>query len=211
MVRFFLMLFFTLSFLTNCFSQTMVVKSPSWAIHDQEMAMEQRAVWAEGGAQAVEQLAINNERLKLVKDATKRLKEINRKIANVRYLEDAISTTTKATMRMGAFMKNIEADNLFEPEEYRAIFSHCTMILSSAQMTIDALTIVITDNFAEMNDFERMTIIRESLQQLKDDVAVLNSFMNEVNYVNNQRMQIRTLKYMQWALRSDWERGSDDN
>jgi hypothetical protein len=191
----FLILFFVVSF---GFSQpvTVVVKNPAWEAEDHAISMEQRAKWAEEMAKLSEQVHTGRENLQLLKDATKKLREVNRRIANIRMLEDAIFMTMNAYDMAEKHIARIKANDLLDPETYSAVLMRMRHCLSITNYTIDRLKIVITDNFAEMNDSERMKNLDTFLTKLQTDLAIINAFFWEVERLEYNLMHVRTTQYL---------------
>lgn len=199
LILFIVLVIISISF--NAFSQAVVVRDPTWQAEEHAKFMEHRAQWAKELAQLSNQVDIQRRNLELLQDATKKLREVNRRIANYRHLEESISLTYACYDRLTAFIKQLERDDLFKPEEIRAI---STLLLSALSMTsnsINALTIVVTDNFAEMNDAERLANLNAALLQLRQDVGVFHSFIWEIEVLNNHRMQLRTFKFIKESLK----------
>jgi len=52
-----------------------------------------------------------------------------------------------------------------------------------------------------MNDGSRMSNMRESLNQLKQDVGTFYALVNEVDMLQQQRAALNTLKYLKTTLK----------
>jgi uncharacterized protein YfkK (UPF0435 family) len=55
---------------------------------------------------------------------------------------------------------------------------------------------VLTDNFSEMSDGERLLNMNSAIKELRENLGVINSAIIEVETLDNQRMQLRTLNYI---------------
>jgi len=182
-----------LAYFSDSFSQVVVVKDPAWKVED---AIEK----AKEFAILEDQLLTSKEHLKHIKDATEKLQKVNRLIRNYRHLEDAISLTANAYQRFGQFIKNIEKDNLFSIEEVRMATTLCMTILSNTAYSMDVLSTVLKDFGFEASDYERLNLLDSHLKTLRSDVNTLYLFIWEIEQLNNNRMQIRTIEYMRYAL-----------
>jgi hypothetical protein len=69
-------------------------------------------------------------------------------------------------------------------------------LLSQTSYAISTLTVVLTDNLSEMTDGERLLNMNQALNELKDNLGVINSAIIEVEILDNQRLQLRTLNYI---------------
>lgn len=192
-----LSLFF--GFFLHClaFSQaTVVVRNPGWAAQEAAKQAEEKA---DRGLQLVrlgEAVKVANDNLQIVKDATKKLVEINRKVANYRNLEVSIIMVDDALKRTKRTLKTLDEHNCFSPTEYRQITETLMGLVSQTSYAISSLTVVLTDNFSSMTDGERLMNMNAALKQLRDDMGVINAALIQIEFLDQQRMQIRTLKYL---------------
>ena len=69
-------------------------------------------------------------------------------------------------------------------------------LLNQTSYAISTLTIVLTDNLSEMSDGDRLLNMNQALKELRENLGVINSATIEVEILDNQRMQLRTLNYM---------------
>ena len=69
-------------------------------------------------------------------------------------------------------------------------------LLSQTSYDISTLTVVLTDNFSEMSDGERLLNMNSAIKELRENLGVVNSAIIEVETLDNQRMQLRTLNYI---------------
>lgn len=181
---------------------TVVVKNPAWKMEDEAKFKLEMADRLREYGKLAEQVESTREHLKMVKDATKKLMEINRKIANYRYLEMALSNLNDALQKVKSTMRTLNESNCFSPSEYRMINESVLNLVNHTSFTIQAITVVVTDNFASMTDGERLSNLQESVKQLRDDLGVINNFLWELETLNNQRMQVKTLKYFNNTLKT---------
>lgn len=188
---------FTLSFILISFygySQPMVVaRNPAWVAQDKVREANELKDRIALYAQTSQIVTNAREHLKWVKDATNKLKQINRRIANYRYLEESITAVSEAYNRVQNTLATLNSSSCFTIAEYRTINQSLMNMLGQTTFAISALTIVITDNFSEMNDAERLASLSNALNQLRDDIGVVDNFLNEVEILNNQRQQIKTI------------------
>lgn len=190
-----------LSFISNISTaQVVVVKDPSWQFDDQAKFMEARAQWSAEQAKWAESIAQNAERLQMLKDATRTLKEVNRRIVNINILEDAIVVTARTHEMTIEHIKRIERNQLFSVDEYVMITSMVQRCLSMTAYTIKQLTVVVTDNFAQMGDGERQQNLNIFLTKLQNDLEVIASLLWEIEKMENNLMHLRTTQYMKKAL-----------
>jgi uncharacterized protein YfkK (UPF0435 family) len=56
--------------------------------------------------------------------------------------------------------------------------------------------VVLTDNLSEMSDGDRLLNMNQALKELRENLGVINSAVIEVETLDNQRMQLRTLNYI---------------
>jgi uncharacterized protein YfkK (UPF0435 family) len=69
-------------------------------------------------------------------------------------------------------------------------------LLSQTSYAISTLTVVLTDNLSEMSDGDRLLNMNQALKELRENLGVVNSAVIEVETLDNQRMQLRTLNYI---------------
>ena len=69
-------------------------------------------------------------------------------------------------------------------------------LLSQTSYAISTLTVVLTDNLSEMSDGDRLLNMNQALKELRENLGVINSAIIEVETLDNQRMQLRTLNYI---------------
>ena len=69
-------------------------------------------------------------------------------------------------------------------------------LLSQTSYAISTLTVVLTDNLSEMTDGERLLNMNQALKELRENLGVINSAIIEVEILDNQRLQLKTLNYI---------------
>jgi len=174
----------------------MVVRNPSWLISDQLKESLEKADRLQQLNKLTEQIETQKESLKAIKDATEKLRKINRKVANYHNLELAIVQVSESYARVLGLLKTLNDHNCFKPSEYHTISESMMGLLSQTSYAISTLTVVLTDNLSEMTDGERLLNMNQALNELKDNLGVINSAIIEVEILDNQRMQLRTLNYI---------------
>jgi uncharacterized protein YfkK (UPF0435 family) len=175
---------------------TMVVKNPAWQAEDATKEALEKADRLRQLEKLTEQVNTQKESLQTIKDATEKLKKINRKVANYHNLELAISQVSDSYARVLGCLKTVNDHNCFEPSEYHMISESMMGLLSQTSYSISTLTVVLTDNLSEMTDGERLLNMNQALNELKDNLGVVNSAIIEVEILDNGRMQLRTLNYI---------------
>ena len=180
----------------EAFSQTVVVKNPAWEIEDATREKAEMTDRLREYAKLSEQVATERENLQVIKDATEKLKKINRKVANYHNLELAIAQVSDSYTRVLGSLKTINDHNCFKPSEYHTINESMMGLLSQTSYAISTLTVVLTDNLSEMSDGDRLLNMNQALKELRENLGVINSAIIEVETLDNQRMQLRTLNYI---------------
>lgn len=178
------------------FSQTVVVRNPAWKISDEVKETLEKADRLRQLEKLTEQVNTQKESLQAIRDATEKLRKINRKVANYHNLELAIVQVSDSYTRVLSSLKTINDHNCFKPSEYHMISESMMGLLSQTSYAISTLTVVLTDNLSEMTDGERLLNMNQALNELKDNLGVINSAIIEVEILDNQRMQLRTLNYI---------------
>jgi hypothetical protein len=178
------------------FSQTVVVRSPAWKIEDEAKESLEKADRLRQMASLTEQVNTQKESLQAIRDATEKLRKINRKVANYHNLELAIVQVSDSYTRVLGSLKTVNDHNCFKPSEYHMITESMMGLLSQTSYAISTLTVVLTDNFSEMSDGERLLNMNQAIKELRENLGVINSAIIEVEILDNQRMQLRTLNYM---------------
>jgi len=178
------------------FSQTVVVRNPAWKISDEVKESLEKADRLQQLNKLTEQIETQKESLKAIKDATEKLRKINRKVANYHNLELAIVQVSDSYTRVLGSLKTINDHNCFKPSEYHMISESMIGLLSQTSYAISTLTVVLTDNLSEMTDGERLLNMNQALKELRENLGVINSAIIEVETLDNQRMQLRTLNYI---------------
>ena len=180
----------------EAFSQTVVVKNPAWEIEDATREKAEMTDRLREYTKLTEQVATEREHLQVIKDATEKLKKINRKVANYHNLELAIAQVSDSYTRVLGSLKTINDHNCFKPSEYHTINESMMGLLSQTSYAISTLTVVLTDNLSEMSDGDRLLNMNQALKELHENLGVINSAVIEVETLDNQRMQLRTLNYI---------------
>jgi uncharacterized protein YfkK (UPF0435 family) len=178
------------------FSQTVVVRSPAWKIEDEAKESLEKADRLRQMASLTEQVNTQKESLQAIRDATEKLRKINRTVANYHNLELAIVQVSDSYTRVLGSLKTVNDHNCFKPSEYHMITESMMGLLSQTSYAISTLTVVLTDNFSEMSDGERLLNMNQAIKELRENLGVINSAIIEVEILDNQRMQLRTLNYM---------------
>jgi uncharacterized protein YfkK (UPF0435 family) len=191
-----LFIFFLLLLTFEVFSQTVVVRSPTWKIEDEAKDALEKADRLRQLEKLTEQVKAQKESLQAIRDATEKLRKINRKVANYRNLELAIVQVSDSYTRVLGSLKAINEHNCFKPSEYRMISESMMGLLSQTSYSITTLTVVLTDNFSEMSDGERLLNMNQAIKELRENLGVINSAIIEVEILDNQRMQLKTLNYI---------------
>jgi uncharacterized protein YfkK (UPF0435 family) len=175
---------------------TMVVKDPTWKFEDETTETLEKADRLRQLEKLTEQVNTQKESLQAIKDATEKLKKINRKVANYHNLELAIAQVSDSYTRVLGSLKTINDHNCFKPSEYHTINESMMALLSQTSYAISTLTVVLTDNLSEMSDGDRLLNMNQALKELRENLGVINSAVIEVETLDNQRMQLRTLNYI---------------
>ena len=194
MKKLFTIFLFLISY--EAFSQTVVVKNPAWEIEDATREKVEVTDRLREYTKLTEQVATEREHLQVIKDATEKLKKINRKVANYHNLELAIAQVSDSYTRVLGSLKTINDHNCFKPSEYHTINESMMGLLSQTSYAISTLTVVLTDNLSEMSDGDRLLNMNQALKELHENLGVINSAIIEVETLDNQRMQLRTLNYI---------------
>ena len=190
--------FFLLLLSVNLFGQAavVVVKNPVWKLEDEAKDKIEMSDRLREYAKLTEQVNTQKESLQTIRDATEKLRKINRKVANYHNLELAIVQVSDSYTRVLSSLKTISDHNCFKPSEYHMISESMMGLLSQTGYSITTLTVVLTDNFSEMTDGERLLNMNQAIKELRENLGVINSAIIEVEILDNQRMQIRTLNYI---------------
>jgi len=175
---------------------TVVVKNPSWQAEDAVKESLEKADRLRQITTLTEQVNTQKESLQAIRDATEKLRKINRKVANYHNLELAIVQVSDSYTRVLNSLKTISDHNCFKPSEYHNISESMMGLLSQTSYSITTLTVVLTDNFSEMSDGERLLNMNQAIKELRENLGVINSAIIEVEILDNQRMQLRTLNYI---------------
>lgn len=175
---------------------TMVVKNPAWQAEDAAKESLEKADRIRQITTLTEQVNTQKESLQTIRDATEKLRKINRKVANYHNLELAIVQVSDSYTRVLGSLKTISDHNCFKPSEYHMISESMMGLLSQTSYAISTLTVVLTDNLSEMTDGERLLNMNQALKELRENLGVINSAIIEVEILDNQRMQLRTLNYI---------------
>ena len=175
---------------------TMVVKNPAWQAEDAAKESLEKADRIRQITTLTEQVNTQKESLQTIRDATEKLRKINRKVANYHNLELAIVQVSDSYTRVLGSLKTISDHNCFKPSEYHMISESMMGLLSQTSYAITTLTVVLTDNLSEMSDGERLLNMNQAIKELRENLGVINSAIIEVEILDNQRMQLRTLNYI---------------
>jgi uncharacterized protein YfkK (UPF0435 family) len=193
-----LFIFFLLLLSVDLFGQAavVVVKNPAWKLEDEAKDKLEMSDRLREYAKLTEQVNTQRESLQAIRDATEKLRKINRKVANYHNLELAIAQVSEAYTRVLTSLRRINDNNCFKPSEYHIISESMMGLLSQTSYSITTLTVVLTDNFSEMTDGERLLNMNSAIKELRENLGVINAAIIEVEILDNQRMQLRTLNYI---------------
>jgi uncharacterized protein YfkK (UPF0435 family) len=180
---------------------TMVVKNPAWQAEDAAKESLEKADRIRQITTLTEQVNTQKESLQAIRDATEKLRKINRKVANYHNLELAIVQVSDSYTRVLGSLKTVNDHNCFKPAEYHMITESMMGLLSQTSYAISTLTVVLTDNLSEMSDGDRLLNMNQALKELRENLGVINSAVIEVETLDNQRMQLRTLNYINTILK----------
>jgi hypothetical protein len=172
MKKLFTIFLFLISY--EAFSQTVVVKNPAWEIEDATREKVEMTDRLREYTKLTEQVATEQKYLQVVIDATEKLKKINRKVANYHNLELAIAQVSDSYTRVLGSLKTINDHNCFKPSEYHMITESMMGLLSQTSYAISTLTVVLTDNFSEMSDGERLLNMNQAIKELRENLGVIN-------------------------------------
>lgn len=175
---------------------TVVVRNPAWSTADEAKEALEKADRLRQLGKLTEQVNTQKESLQAIRDATEKLKKINRKVANYHNLELAVVQVSDSYARVLSSLNTINEHNCFKPAEYHRISESMMGLLSQTSYAISTLTVVLTDNFSEMSDGERLLNMNSAIKELRENLGVINSAIIEVETLDNQRMQLRTLNYI---------------
>ena len=97
--------FFLLLLTVNLFGQAavVVVKNPAWKLEDEAKDKIEMSDRLREYAKLTEQVKTQKESLQVIRDATEKLRKINRKVANYHNLELAIVQVSEAYTRVLRF------------------------------------------------------------------------------------------------------------
>jgi uncharacterized protein YfkK (UPF0435 family) len=191
-----ILLFLMLFLSVPVFGQVVVIKDPTWSMSDITKESLEKADRLQQLNKLTEQVNTQRESLQAIKDATEKLKNINRKVANYHNLELAIEQVSDSYSRVLGLLKTIDDHNCFKPSEYHIISESMLGLISQTSYAINTLTVVLTDNLSEMTDAERLLNMNQALKELRENLGVINCAITEVETLDNQRMQLRTLQYV---------------
>jgi hypothetical protein len=192
----FLLLFLTIEFFGQVTPITIVVKDFTWRAEDEKKNLIEMSDRAREYTKLTEQVEAQRESLQAIRNATEKLKNINRKVANYHNLELAIVQVSESYSRVLELLKTLDEHNCFKAYEYHRINESMMGLLSQTSYAISTLTIVLTDNISEMSDGERLLNMNQALKELRENLGVINAAIIEVEILDNQRMQLRTLNYI---------------
>jgi uncharacterized protein YfkK (UPF0435 family) len=173
-----------------------VVKNPVWKAEDEVKDKIEASDRLREYAKLTEQVETEQKSLQVIKDATEKLRNINRKVANYHNLELAIEQVSDSYSRVLGLLKTVDDHNCFKPSEYHIISESLLGLISQTSYAISTLTVVLTDNLSEMTDAERLLNMNQALKELRENLGVINCAIIEVETLDNQRMQLRTLQYL---------------
>jgi hypothetical protein len=189
------------------YGQMIVMRDPTWIAAEQVNKAEERARFIEMRATYVKQLAEMSTQaaqlktlVEATKDATKKLREINRRIMNYRNLEEAIVSVKRAFDYQAELMEMIYKSGNFSIEESQQVLNSSMNLLAVTSYAIHTLTVVLTDNLADMDDSSRLSTMNQAIYQLRDDLAVFNNFVMEIYILNNHRQNMRSLRALNSLL-----------
>lgn len=186
----------------SCFSQAAIItRDPYWVASEEKNASLDLADRAKQYAEYSQKVNDAKDRLKYIKEATKKLKEINRKVADYRRLEECLVYTYRAYDRFDEYSKTLSQSDCFKPEELKYILSLFDNCLSMTSTSINALSVVVTDNLSEMSDGQRLMNINIAIKELRSNVGVFYGLIDEVDILKNQRNSLRTYQVFVGTLK----------
>lgn len=158
--------------------------------------LEQMLKYSEQVKLTTEQVDNAKERLAIVKEGVEKLKNINTKINNIKALERALEQQKYMIQRSEAFMQEVKQRGILSIQMTTEAFSTLEGLLSTTSYTISILSMVLTSD-TEMNDYGRLSLMKDFVDQLNDDILLMETAMYEIKRIENSTMNSNTVKYMQ--------------
>lgn len=186
----------TAPILETMYSTEMGLKAED-RISDQAKHVQKMAEFTRQTAEAIKQVEKTEEHLSIVKEKTEKLRKINTKISNIRGLEDALQQEAYMIKRAYDFMEEVNKREILPLQVSSDALSILSGILSSASYTIRMLTIVLTPDESEMNDYERMNLMRTFLEDLNNDIVLFETAIYEIQRTEHLIVNSRTVDYME--------------
>lgn len=173
---------------------TVVTRDPGWVAEDQ-LRLEETAVQnALVHEEMVKNVAHSFNLLKLMKESTEKLREINRRVANIVMLENAVMSVAECSKDYANMLNRMQSSGNFTLNELQSLITYTSTIVYQMSFSLSMIEVVVTDNWAEMSDGERMSNMRETLSQLNNEIREVYEFMYEVEQLNSQRERVRSLQ-----------------
>lgn len=173
---------------------TVVMRDPNWQADDalklQEIVSQNYKVHAE----MVKNVTHSYNLLEIMKESTKKLRNINRRIANVVMLENAIVSVAECSKDYANMLNRVQSSGNFTLNELQNLVTYTSSVVYQLSYTLSMIEVVVTDNWAEMSDGERMSNMRETLNQLNSEIREVYMFMYEVEELSAQRQRLKSLQ-----------------
>lgn len=117
------------------------------------------------------------------------LKSINPNVRNYTKVADIIAFQIKIVQQYKKTYKQVQATDLFNPEELHYVLNVFTILLSNCADIIDVLITVTTNDKLEMKDDERLKRIDALYLSMEDNYTFVLSFGEEAKLLAVQRMK----------------------
>jgi len=136
------------------------------------------------------------ETYQLTKKAYDKLSEVNSYIKQYKSLEYALKRQKTIMSRTKKMIGDFEKSDVFTVKEYTKIADNLNRCVKNSQEIINMFDLVLQNGLTKMNDAERITILMELEDDLKEKHALTEATLDYFEDIQRQREAVNALDTM---------------
>jgi len=136
------------------------------------------------------------ETYQLTKKAYDKLSEVNSYIKQYKSLEYALKRQKTIMSRTKKMIGDFEKSDVFTVKEYTKIADNLNRCVKNSQEIINMFDLVLQNGLTKMNDAERITILMELEDDLKEKHALTEATLDYFEDIQRQREAVNALDAM---------------
>jgi len=171
-----------------------VVEDPAVAGLMTELNVMVTSNQVENSTEFVQQTSTLKETLDFIKQVNEKVKKINNKINNVIYYKDLIETQLKIIKYQIEYIAALKEDDKITVEEIQVVNEIFGKLLTKSEKLLELAANTLKDDFFEMDDWQRLDILKDINEQLTDILCQVNITQRNFYYLSRDRELFDTFK-----------------